>query len=311
MIFPAYFDSKNSLSLYGYKNDFNFLKNLYIEERLPKVLMFSGKKGTGKSTLINHFMFFIYDKKNYDENNLKLSKKSAFYIQFVNDIFPNIIYLSGSNFKNIKVDDIRDLKKKIFQSTISNEPRFIILDDVELFNVNSLNGLLKIIEEPSQKNYFLLINNKTKPLLDTIKSRSLEIKIFLNEYNRKKIIDSLIKNLDIELNFNLQNLNLTPGNFLKFNYLFKECNISLEGDFIKNLTLLLNIYKKNKDIMFIDMILFLADYYFNILISDSKISKEKLIEYKKFVFENINNFFSYNLNQNALINAINNKIYNE
>ena len=311
MIFPAYFDSKNSLSLYGYKNDFNFLKNLYIEERLPKILMFSGKKGTGKSTLINHFMFFIYDKKNYDENNLKLLKKSAFYIQFVNDIFPNIIYLSGSNFKNIKVDDIRDLKKKIFQSTISNEPRFIILDDVELFNVNSLNGLLKIIEEPSQKNYFLLINNQTKPLLDTIKSRSLEIKIFLNEYNRKKIIDSLIKNLDIELNFNLQNLNLTPGNFLKFNYLFKEYNISLEGDFIKNLTLLLNIYKKNKDIMFIDMILFLADYYFNILKSDSNISKEKLIEYKKFVFKNINNFFSYNLNQNALINAINNKIYNE
>ena len=311
MIFPAYFDSKNSLSLYGYKNDFNFLKNLYIEERLPKILMFSGKKGTGKSTLINHFMFFIYDKKNYDENNLKLLKKSAFYIQFVNDIFPNIIYLSGSNFKNIKIDDIRDLKKKIFQSTISNEPRFIILDDVELFNVNSLNGLLKIIEEPSQKNYFLLINNQTKPLLDTIKSRSLEIKIFLNEYNRKKIIDSLIKNLDIELNFNLQNLNLTPGNFLKFNYLFKEYNISLEGDFIKNLTLLLNIYKKNKDIMFIDMILFLADYYFNILKSDSNISKEKLIEYKKFVFKNINNFFSYNLNQNALINAINNKIYNE
>ena len=28
-------------------------------------------------------------------------------------------------------------------------PRFIILDDVELFNNNSLNALLKMIEEPS------------------------------------------------------------------------------------------------------------------------------------------------------------------
>ena len=134
---------------------------------------------------------------------------------------------------------------------------------------------MKIIEEPSENNYFLLINNKTKPLLDTIKSRSLEIKIFLNENNRKKIIDLLIKNLDIELNLNLKNINLTPGYFLKFNYLYKEYKISVEGDFIKNLTLLLNIYKKNKDIMFIDMILFLADYYFNILKSDSNISKEK------------------------------------
>ena len=35
--------------------------------------------------------------------------------------------------------------------------RFIVLDDIELFNVNSLNALLKIIEEPSKKNYFILL----------------------------------------------------------------------------------------------------------------------------------------------------------
>ena len=41
--------------------------------------------------------------------------------------------------------------------------RFIIFDDVELFNHNSLNALLKLIEEPTKKNYFLLINNKSRP----------------------------------------------------------------------------------------------------------------------------------------------------
>ena len=60
-----------------------------------------------------------------------------------------------------------------------DKDRFIILDDIELFNLNSLNALLKIIEEPTQKNYFILINNKTRPLLETLKSRALEIKIFL------------------------------------------------------------------------------------------------------------------------------------
>ena len=35
-----------------------------------------------------------------------------------------------------------------------NKPRFIIFDDVELFNNNSLNALLKIIEEPSKNNFF-------------------------------------------------------------------------------------------------------------------------------------------------------------
>ena len=61
----------------------------------------------------------------------------------------------------LKIDDIRNLKTRIYQSTIDNKERFIILDDVEQFNQNSLNALLKIIEEPTNKNYFL-INNKSK-----------------------------------------------------------------------------------------------------------------------------------------------------
>ena len=69
-----------------------------------------------------------------DSSNLK---------QLKNNIFQNIIYLQGSDFKSIKVEDIRNLKSKILQSTIVNKERFIILDDVELFNINSLNALLE------------------------------------------------------------------------------------------------------------------------------------------------------------------------
>ena len=75
----------------------------------------------------------------------------------------------------------------------------------------------------------------------------------------------------------------------------------------KNLEYLLNLYKKEKDIIFIDMILFLTNNYFNNL-KIKFITNEKIIEYKSFIFENINKFFLYNLNQNALLNTINNKI---
>ena len=40
--------------------------------------------------------------------------------------------------------------------------RFVILDDVEMFNLNSMNALLKMIEEPGPDNYFILIYNKSK-----------------------------------------------------------------------------------------------------------------------------------------------------
>ena len=305
---PSYFSSKKSLRLFGLFDNFNFIKKLYIKNKLPKVLMLSGKKGSGKSTLLNHLLFFIFDNKNYSVKDNELKIQSTFYNQFIGNIFSNIIYLSGLDFKNTKVEDIRNLKKKIFQSSISNQPRFIIFDDVELFNINSLNALLKIIEEPTKNNYFVLINNKSKILIDTIKSRCLDIKIILNEEKRINIIESLIKKFDINLSIEPNNSKLTPGNFIKYNYIFNENHMQIENNFLKNLIILLNLYKKDKDIMFINMMTFLTDNYFNSHRKKNVYTSDKIIECKEFVLKNINKFYLYNLNQNALLNNINNKI---
>jgi len=311
MTLPIYFDSKKSLNLFGLIEDFLFIKRLYTNNKLPKVLMLSGKKGSGKSTLINHLIFYIHDKENYDEKNYEYSSESKFYNQFINNINSNLIYLSGSNFKNSQIEDVRLLKEKIFQTSIDSNPRFIILDEVELFNNNSLNALLKTIEEPTKNNYFLLINNKTKPLIETVKSRCLEIKIILDEEKRSGIIDSLIKKYKINLVIDPKSSQLTPGNFIKFNYIFEENNIFIEKNFIDNLTILLGLYKKNKDTIFIDMTLFLADSYLNVLKNKKLLSHEKIIELKRFIFDSIHKYFLYNLNQKALLNNINNKIIDE
>ncbi len=138
MNFPLFFDSKNSLNLFGMNDNFRFLTNLYINQKLPRVLMLSGHKGSGKSTLINHFLYSIFDKSNYDKKEKKLVENSNFLKQVKNEIFSNIIHLSGSDFKTVKIDDVRNLKKKIYQSSILNKDRFIILDDVELFNCEKM-----------------------------------------------------------------------------------------------------------------------------------------------------------------------------
>ena len=311
MTFPEYFNSKSTLKLFGLIENFDFLKNLYITDKLPKVLMLSGKKGSGKSTLVNHLMYYIFDKDNYNLESNEFNSNSKFYNQFKNNIYTNIIYLSGGDFKNVKIEDIRNLKKKIFQTTISDKPRFIIFDDVELFNNNSLNALLKIIEEPTKNNYFVLINNKSKPIIETIKSRCLDVKIILNESKRINIIESLIKKFQINLSLDPKLSLLSPGHFIKFNYFFDENEISLDEDFINNLGIFLNLYKTKKEVIFIDMILFLTDSYFNKLKNENLFKNDKIIEYKSFVFENINKFFQYNLNQNALLNTISNKISDE
>ena len=83
MAFPTYFNSKKTLNLYGLSSDFQFFKTLYNKNELPKVLMLSGKKGSGKSTLINHLMFYIFDKDNNDEKNQTITSNSVFNKQLV------------------------------------------------------------------------------------------------------------------------------------------------------------------------------------------------------------------------------------
>ena len=239
---------------------------------------------------------------------LKKSIDSVFYKKFREDIFQNILYVKGSDFKSLKVEDIRNLKSVIQQSSMIDSDRFIVLDDIELFNTNSLNALLKIIEEPSKKNYFILINNKTKPILDTIKSRSLEIKIIQNENERVKIIKELIKFYNIDTILDPDQSKLTPGNFIKFNYAFDEYNISPTDNFTDNLSKLLNLHKKNKDILFIEIIFYLSDIYFKYLKSQNTLQNDKIFELKSFVLSNLNDYLTLNLNQNSLINAINNKL---
>ena len=308
MNYPIFFDSRNSINLFGHEENFNFLSKLYSEKKLPKVLMFTGDKGVGKSTLINHFLFSIFDIRNYNKDKNIVIGTSNFINEFKNGIFENIIYINGSDFRSVKVDDIRNLKLKIYHSTILKKDRFIVLNDIEQFNINSLNALLKIIEEPTKNNYFFLINNKSKPLLETIKSRTLEIKIILKEDQRLKIINNLTSAFDLKVIIDPDKSKLTPGNFIKFNYLCSEHNISLNTDFIENLSLLLNLYKKHKDILFINLIFFIADFFFNDLYKKNKIKKDKVFEIKNYVFDNLNNFLLYNINQTSLLNTLSNKL---
>ena len=307
---PPFFDTKNSLQLFGLNENFNFLSNLYLNNNLPKILLLSGIKGIGKSTLINHFLLSIFDEKNYLKEKFLISSNSKIYNQFQNNIFSNIIYLKGSDFKSIKIDDIRNLKKRINQSSILNKDRFIIFDDIALFNISSLNALLKTIEEPKKNDYFLLINNKAKPLLETIKSRSLEVKIILKEEKRLNIISDLSKLHKLDFILDPKESKLSPGNFIKFNYVFKQNNIDINSDYLSNLSLLLELYKKNKDILFINMAFFLSDLHFRNLSIKNTNNKDSFYNTKKYVFENLNNFILYNINQKSLINAINHKINN-
>jgi len=308
MNLSKHFNPKETLILYGYEKYFNFFKELIDKNKLPKVTMLTGEKGLGKSTFVNHLMHYYFDRENYNQENLSIYGNTTFHTNFQNDTFSNIYYLNINKFKNIKVDEVRKLKQNLLKTSVTNQARFVILDDVETFNLSSLNALLKLIEEPSKSTHFMLINNKSKSLIETIKSRSLEIKITFNNNQKIKILSSLISLFEQQLLINKDLLSASPGNFIKFNHMFNE-KLNIENSLVDNIKIILSLYKKEKDIFFKELIIFVTEYYLQKYKLEKKYNNKKFIEKRSNLLNYINEFFLFNLNQNTLLNFFENGLH--
>jgi len=304
MNFTDNFNPKKNPKLIGCDAKFQFFKDLEVKKKMPKVLLLSGEKGIGKFTFVNHYMYFYFDNKNYDITNFTLSLDSLFHDQYVKDLFPNIYYLNCAISENVKIEDIRKLKKDLSKTPILDKKRYIIIDDIDLLNINCSNALLKILEEPGKQDFFILINNKSKPLLETIKSRCLEIKFIFNNEERNKITHYIFDYFKQKIIFDKNLVKTSPGNLLKINWFFSEKKINPNDNFIKNINILLNFYKKEKNIFYKDLLLFYIEYKLQKEKSENFIDEEIFIKKRWFLFKNLNDFFVFNLNQNSFLSSL-------
>ena len=60
-------------------------------------------------------------------------------------------------------------------------PRFTIIDDVELLNLNAVNSILKLIEEPLKSDYFTNVSSGDKSNVIIIKTKNGKTFKFPNE----------------------------------------------------------------------------------------------------------------------------------
>ncbi len=301
-----------SKKLVGLDPYFNEMLELYENKKFPKVLLLCGDKGIGKFTLVAHFINYIFSKEEKIPYNIKdkiINENSSFYNSVLNKTTQDVIFVEASEKKNIKIDDIRSLKSTLANSTLSNKPRFTIIDEVEFLNVNSVNALLKTLEEPTVNNFFILINNKQAELIETISSRCLKTNIFLNPIQRNKVIDYLFENRNIK-NVIDYNTSLSPGLFLKFNEIYLKYKISLDDNIFIKLSLLMTGYKKEKDKSLISLANFLIEQSFFKKIKNNENNIEFLLDTKSSIIKMIKDFVQFNLNINSVLNSIKIKLRN-
>ncbi len=296
------FEPINQTKLYGLEKYFLELVSIYEKNNFPSKIIFNGSKGIGKSTLAYHFINYVLSKDEnfkYDINNFEINRESHTFKTIINKSNTNLNVIDiNRDKKNIDINQIRELIQKLNKSSFNKKPRFILIDNIEFLNINSINALLKILEEPNQNTYFILIKNDKKTL-STLSSRCINYMIYLTHEESKQIADKLLNGkLEEFLNDDLLNYYSTPGNIynlVKFaeNNKFDLKNIDLKT-FLK-IIIKENYYKKD---FILKILLFdLIEFYFRKI--NSSFSIDLMNKYSYFL-KRISDTKKYNLDEEAL-----------
>lgn len=285
--------------LFGYNDMFSKFINLYNNNKLPKNILISGEKGIGKFTFIFHLINSIFSKNaqiKYDNLNFKINKDSDIYKKIFFNVDANFNYLSCEGPNTVSIDDIRNLKTTLSKTPINNTKRFTIIDDIELINLNCSNALLKLVEEPSSYDFFIFINNKKQKVIETLYSRSIEFKIFFSYDQKTNIFDNIKKKFNLKDNF-LDNYikYSTPGNLIKFNEILEKNEIYSLDNFEENIYKLLTIFKKNKNLICIDLIFLFLDIKFMKLQHTNSENFLRSLELKNKIINLFNDHYKFNL----------------
>ena len=302
----------SQLTLYGHHFEFCNFIDLYKNKKLPNKILLSGEKGIGKSTLayhiINHILSFDEDH-SYDEKNFKIDPENKSYKLILNKSNPNFISIDvDEDKKSIDINQIRNLILTLNKSSFNTKPRFVLIDNIELLNINSVNALLKILEEPNDNIYFILINNHKK-ILPTLKSRCLNYNIHLKSNESydisSKILGENIKDLihdQMTNNFN------TPGSMLNLLNFANTNDVDLTKINLKDFIKKIIAEKKYKKDQFVKQLLYsLIELYFRKNVSLKNIN---LLKIQNYFLKKINDTKIFNLDDETLLMEFEEKVLN-
>ncbi|MEK7673757.1 MAG: DNA polymerase III subunit gamma/tau [Patescibacteria group bacterium] len=140
----------------------NFLKN---EAQIPQGYLFTGQRGTGKTTTARIFAKALNCSDFKDEpcdkcNICELINKGHFL---------DLVEIDGAS--NNSVDDIRNLKEHIGFKPMQGKYKIFIIDEAHMLSLSAFNAFLKTLEEPPRGVIFVMATTEPEKIPATILSR--------------------------------------------------------------------------------------------------------------------------------------------
>ena len=178
-------------SIVGQENVTKILKNQIKSEKISHAYIFSGTRGTGKTSAAKVFSRAINclnPKDGEPCNECEICKN------ILEGNTTDVIEMDAAS--NNSVENIRQIRQEVVYATIDVKYRVYIIDEAHMLTTSAFNALLKTLEEPPANVVFILATTEQHKIPVTILSRCLRFDF--NRLSEEDIIGRLKIVLDEE-----------------------------------------------------------------------------------------------------------------
>lgn len=142
-----------------------FLKNELSFNREAGTYLFYGDDLQKNFDIALEFAAELFSRSMPEENKKNITEKT------LRQTYSDLAVVDTLN-----IDTVRDIIKKSYTSSHEGGAKVFILKNIQDIRKESANAMLKLIEEPTRDNFFILISKRLN-ILSTIKSRSIIYRI--------------------------------------------------------------------------------------------------------------------------------------
>lgn len=189
---------KNFDEVLGQDNIVNILKNQIKNDKISHAYVFSGTRGTGKTSTAKIFAKAVNCLNPINGNPCN---KCANCLAINEEKSMDIVEMDAAS--NRRIDDIRQIRDQVIYPPSLLKYKVYIIDEAHMITNEGFNALLKIMEEPPKHLIFILATTEIEKIPNTILSRTQRFEFkSISQKDINKQIDIVLDRENIELDNN-------------------------------------------------------------------------------------------------------------